>query len=279
MIKSVNTLFGSHPAASQRSTRGKIRALALAALFLELGAGRAIPEQIVNGGFEEPVTATLIEPSAPNSTTIPGRTIVSGSVDVVNAAGNGFDVGPAYQGAQYLDLNGDNAGTIAQTFSTSPGATYLLSFAYANNYDPPTSLTALVTVADGSGTLLSTSVTHSNSFSGNLNWKLFDQSFTANQSSATLTFASQNTGDGGVFLDAVSVIPQELPTLAIALSGSQAAISWTTNALNFQLISTPSLTPVIHWTAVTNQPVTNGAFFVVNVQITNSAQFFELESP
>ena len=144
--------------------------LRIAILFVGLGAGNAIAEQIVNGGFEQPVTATFIELSAPDSSTIPGWTIMSGSVDVVNAVGNGYDVGPAYQGAQYLDLNGYDAGTIAQTFATTPGVTYLLSFAYANNYDPATSLTALVTVTNSSGTLLSTNVTHSTSVSGNLNW-------------------------------------------------------------------------------------------------------------
>ena len=204
---------------------------------------------------------------------------MSGSVDVVNAVGNGYDVGPAYQGAQYLDLNGNNAGTIAQTFATTPGVTYLLSFAYANNYDPPTSLTALVTVTNTSSTLLSTNVTHSTSVSGNLNWTLFNQLFTANQSSATLTFASQNSGAGGVFLDAISVTPEVLPTLTISLSGSQAAISWATNASGFQLLSTTSLLPPIQWTAVTTQSVTNGNSYVVTVQTTNNAQFFRLELP
>jgi len=253
--------------------------LRIAILFVGLGAGNAIGEQIVNGGFEQPVTATFIEFSAPDSSTIPGWTIMSGSVDVVNAVGNGFDVGPAYQGAQYLDLNGNDAGTITQTFATTPGVTYLLSFAYANNYDPATSLTALVTVTNSSGTLLSMNVTHSTSVSGNLNWDVFNQLFTANQSSATLTFVSQNSGNGGVFLDAISVTPQVQPMLAISLSGSQATISWTTNASNFQLLSTPSISPPIQWTAVTNQPVTNGILCIVTVSATNDVQFFRLELP
>jgi len=243
------------------------------------GTRKVMANQIVNGGFEQPATATFTDVVAPDAATIPGWTVTGGSVDVVNAADNGYDVGPAHAGAQYLDLNGYAAGTIAQSFATTPGTTYRLSFAYANNYNPPTSLTASVTVIDESGTLLSANATHSSSVAGNLNWSVFNQTFTANRVSATLTFASQNSGNGGIFLDTISVSPEVVPTLAIARSGNQAAVSWTTNAADFHLVSTPSLSPPITWTAVTNQPVINGPSFVVTIQATNSAQFFRLELP
>ena len=147
--------------------------------------------------------------------------MTGGSVDVVNAAGNGFDVGPAFEGAQYLDLNGFAAGTLSQVLPTLSGKTYSLQFAYANNYNPPTALTADVTVLGVSSTLLSTSVTHSTSVAGNLNWTTFNETFTADGSSATLTFASQNSGSGGVFLDAVSIMQVPEPsTEAIFLVGA-----------------------------------------------------------
>jgi hypothetical protein len=259
--------------------KAELHTLALAILCAGFGTGKPYADQIINGGFEQPSTTTFTDVVAPDNSTIPGWTVSGGSVDVVNAAGNGYDVGPAYQGAQYLDLNGYAAGTIAETFATTPGTIYRLSFAYANNYNPPTSLTASVTVTNGSGILLSTNVTHASSVSGNLNWSVFIQTFTANQSSATLTFVSKNSGNGGIFLDAISVSPGEVPTLAIASSDNQATVSWTTNAADFHLVSTPSLSPPIHWTAVTNEPVTNGSSFVVTVQATNSAQFFRLELP
>src|ERR1019366_5155861 len=161
--------------------------LAIATLGVGLDTRKVRADQIVNGGFEQPTTATFTDVVAPDASTIPGWTVMGGSVDVVNAVSNGYNVGPAFNGAQYLDLNGYAAGTIAQTFATTPGTIYRLSFAYANNYNPPTSLTASVTVADGSGTLLTTIVTHSSSVSGNLNWSVFNQTFTANRSSATLT--------------------------------------------------------------------------------------------
>ena len=160
---------------------------------------------IQDGGFEQPVTSTFVDVAAPDATTIPSWNVTGGSVDVVNAVGNGFDVGPADEGAQYLDLNGTSPGTISQVVPTLSGTTYLLQLAYANNYNPPTSLTANVTVTGVSSILLSTSITHSSSVAGNLNWTMFSQNFTADGASATLTFASQNSGNGGVFLDAISI--------------------------------------------------------------------------
>jgi len=258
------------------------RELLLIALLLLAGLlpAKAQSNSIANGGFEEPITPTFLEVVAPNSTTITGWTVAAGTVDVVNAAGNGFDIGPAAAGAQYLDLNGTNAGTISQSFSTTPGGTYELSFAYANNYDPPTSLTAQVTLSDSSGTLLSTSVSHSDSTAGNLNWTGFNQLFTARGLSTTLTFASQNTGNGGIFLDAISVIQIVPPTLVISYSGNQSTtLSWTTNAPAFHLVATPSLTPPVQWTSITTEPNVNGAMFVVNVPTTLPAQFFTLRAP
>jgi choice-of-anchor C domain-containing protein len=185
------------------------RSTTIAVLVCSLFAGTFIStahaDQISNGGFETPATAAFSEITAPDNVSIPSWNVTNGSVDVVNAAGNGFDVGAANDGAQYLDLNGSSAGTISQSFSTAAGATYLLTFAYANNYDPPNSLTAQVTVTDTSGPLLDTQITHSTSTAGNLDWTPFNQTFTASTTSATLTFNSLAQGDGGIFLDSVSV--------------------------------------------------------------------------
>ena len=183
-------------------------------LFLSVAAATSTPAAnlLLNGGFEQPLTSTFVDVTAPDATTIPDWNVTAGSVDVVNAAGNGFDVGPAFEGAQYLDLNGTSAGTLSQVVPTLSGITYSLQFAYANNYNPPTSLTADVTVTGVSSTLLSTSVTHGSSVAGNLNWTVFSQTFTADGSSATLTFASQNSGSGGVFLDAVSIMQVPEPS-------------------------------------------------------------------
>src|SRR5262249_37713676 len=142
--------------------------------------------------------------NAGDNTTMAPWAVLSGSVDVVN---NGFWA--AYQGANSLDLAGStgNGGHIAQTFPTSAGATYVLSFAYANN----TYVDSADVLATGKGTLLHTSVTHSGSTYANMNYVLFSQSFVADSSSATLQFTETNiysggnNGNYGIVLDDVSV--------------------------------------------------------------------------
>ncbi|MEP6809573.1 MAG: DUF642 domain-containing protein [Chthoniobacterales bacterium] len=191
--------------------------LVSSALLLGLGTQGAQADQIQNGGFEQPATSTFLDVVAPDNSSIPNWSVTAGSVDVVNAVGNGFDVGPAFAGAQYLDLNGFQAGTIAQTFNTLAGVTYNLQFAYANNYNPPTSLSAQLLLTGVSSTLLNTTVTHSTSVAGNLDWTLATFAFTADGSSATLSFHSLNQGVGGIFLDGVSVT-QAVPVPLSAVS-------------------------------------------------------------
>ena len=70
-------------------------------------------EFIVNGGFDEPVTSSLLQVNA-GQVTIPGWTVVSGSVDIVRQDGN-----------QWLDLNGSAAGDIRQTITGAAGACVL----------------------------------------------------------------------------------------------------------------------------------------------------------
>ena len=57
--------------------------------------------------------------------------MTTNNVDIVNAIYSGA---AAYEGNQYLDLVGyGTTGAIAQGFATTPGRTYDLTFAYANN--------------------------------------------------------------------------------------------------------------------------------------------------
>ena len=171
--------------------------------------------QITNGSFEQPATATFVSVTAPDTVTIPGWNVMAGTVDVGNALGNGFFTGPAYHGTQGLDLNGSSAGTIRQAFPTTPGTSYILSFAYANNYANTTSAPASVVLRDNTNLFLSTTVTHSTSTAGNLDWTLFTHPFTAQEAITTLTFTSLIAGNGGLLLDGVSVVVPEPVTSAV----------------------------------------------------------------
>ena len=72
-----------------------------------------------------------IEPSA-GSYISEGWYIDSGSVDVLP---NGFNGSTADEGTNYIDLDGNSAGTISTNVPTVPGQLYVLSFAYAQNPD------------------------------------------------------------------------------------------------------------------------------------------------
>ena len=202
--------------------------LAFAVVCLLFG-NEARADFIINGGFEQPGGLTSDVDYLAGDTSIVGWTIVSGSVDIVPSTGSW----PAYQGNQSLDLDGHSAGTISQTFDTTAGMTYQLSFAYANNPgggaaaagdDPGNPVrTATVSVLDdGGSTLLSQDIGHEGSTAADMNWTIFTGSFTAHSATTTLVFTSTDpaTSYGGIALDAVSVqaVP-EPPGLALVGAG------------------------------------------------------------
>src|SRR5689334_19065425 len=85
---------------------------------------------LTNGSFEVPVLSGTDSNFAAPSTAITGWTVTGGSVDINH---NSSIFGTADTGVQMLDINGRTNGTITQSFTTVPGNSYLLSFAYSNN--------------------------------------------------------------------------------------------------------------------------------------------------
>jgi choice-of-anchor C domain-containing protein len=199
----------------------------LAALAVCLAwAPAAQANLIVNGSFETP-TAPPNGFSVLAGAALTGWTISGGTIDLIN---NGY--WPAYDGLQSVDLSGTPGpiGTnISQTFATVPGQAYLLTFAYANNADfPPLTATADVEVT-GLGTLLSESITHSNSTRANMDYLIFSGTFVADSTSATLSFThTGSTGIDnfqGIVLDAVSVtqVPEPTSLAVLGLAGLASA--------------------------------------------------------
>jgi hypothetical protein len=68
------------------------------------------------------------------------------------------------------------------------------------------------------------------------------------------------------------------PSLTIALAGTQIVLAWPTNAGNYVLQTTTNLASQPNWNAVTNTPSGIGSSDAVTLPITNTGQFFRLQS-
>jgi hypothetical protein len=209
------------------------RATGLTMVILVLGAGHATAGNIlINGNFSQPDAATLpndgsvykfINAGDPSLT---GWTVSNGSVETDLTAVT-FGTPTASGNPQNLDLDGNSAGTITQSFATSVGQTYSLSFYYSDNpYGPGAAAT--VSVSDSSLTPLS--ITHSDATYGALDWQHIQETFTATSTFSTLTFASNDSlsGTTGILLDGVSVSavpePSSLTLLGLGSLGLAAIV-------------------------------------------------------
>ena len=163
-------------------------AIAAAALCAIPTAASASVNLVNNGSFEAPVISDPCCNTVPPDL-LPGWTVNSGSVNVVNGTYNTTSSHPnlAYEGNQYLDLVGqDTTGDISQFLNTVAGQVYTLTFAYANNiFAGATSASAEVTI----GTLDAV-ISHNTSSTSDLDWTIFTGTFVGTGSPMELEFAS-----------------------------------------------------------------------------------------
>ena len=197
--------------------------------LIELAAIHSTNAQlIINGGFETPDTPTYMQINAGQNTIAPW-VVGLHSVEVGDAVGNGFITGPAFEGAQFLDLNGHQRGRLTQAFATTPGSLYTVTFAYTDNYyESSTPASARVRLFDGLGDRLNQTITHTGAVAGNYHWTAFTAQFTALQNTTSLEFTSltdTNGWGGGILLDAVQATLALRATLV--LQGSGATLNWT----------------------------------------------------
>lgn len=173
-------------------------------------------ESLVNGGFEAPVVPGSCCITSP-PTAIPGWTATP-NVNVVNGTFSSSAGNLAKEGNQYLDLVGEGGtGSISQSFATTIGQVYHLSFWYSHNlFAGLTSASARLSAGS-----LSDSITHTGGNNANLNWIYYSNSFTADSTSTTLSFFNTvGATNEGVFLDAVSVTAVPEPgTWALLILG------------------------------------------------------------
>lgn len=193
--------------------------------FLLIAVRPARAALLTNGSFESPAVSSgsFLDITAGMQPSGFGWSVTSGGVDVV--AVPSIWAATAFDGNQFLDLDGFVPGAITQSFTTTPGIEYVLTFAYANNPlgpggPPPPGCggscatvpaTATVSVVNsGTGTQVVSPflITHGDSTATNPNWTASGaMSFVAEGTTTTLSFVSDDpsSSDGGIFLDGISV--------------------------------------------------------------------------
>jgi len=165
---------------------------------------------IQNGSFE---TATVNPGSFLQldavSTAITGWTVSQGTIDYIGTAWQ------ASEGARSLDLQGLASGGIQQTFNTTIGETYRVTFDLAGNPFGGSAIKEMRVSAGGSSADFSFDITgKSNS---NMGWLSKSWDFTANSTTTTLEFIGLGNSDAGAALDNVSVIAVPEPSSMLGL--------------------------------------------------------------
>lgn len=176
-------------------------AIALSALITAPVMG----DLIANGSFEYAIFDPGNHATLPAGSTAINNWTVStpGNIDYIGATWNAAD------GLRSLDLNGTlPGGGIEQTISTTPGNSYLVTFAMSGNPGGDPAVKTMVVSAIGNA--VDTSPVFSFDTTGyslpsNMGWLYDSWTFTADAPSTILQFRSTTPGAFGPALDDVSV--------------------------------------------------------------------------
>jgi hypothetical protein len=177
---------------------------ALATLLAATGAAHA--NLLVNGSFEDGVFVNqgnqTMSPGI-GSTVISGWTVVTDATAWINA-GNPFGLA-ASDGSRFLDLTNYSAGApfagLSQSFATTAGATYTLSFDLggSNAWGRPDAL-----IASAAGTSATFTTGPASATTPNNDWYHESMTFTATGATTTLTLQG-SAGGNYIGLDNVVV--------------------------------------------------------------------------
>jgi len=133
-------------------------------------------------------------------TSIDGWTVDSGSVDWIGT------YWPAAEGSMSIDLSGGEAGAISQTFDTTIGNTYTVTFALSGNpAGDPAIKTLDVSATGGTVSSYTYDVTALGNDLTNMNWTTESYTFLATSATTTLSFVSTTEGVFGPAIDNVAV--------------------------------------------------------------------------
>jgi len=185
--------------------------LSIVSSVLAVGALIVTPVQaanlIQNGSFEDGPDPGSFASLSSGSTVITGWEVTPVSIDYIGT----FWL--ASNGARSLDMNGPSApGGIKQTFSTTPGTKYRVTFDLAGNFTEPNANNGIRTLrVSAAGTSANFDFDITGKSSTNMGWVSTFWDFTANSTTTTLEFNGANGTGAGAALDNVSVMAHSDP--------------------------------------------------------------------
>jgi hypothetical protein len=183
--------------------RRTVAALAVVGVAVLATSAPAFADPPTNSSFETPVVTGAFDTYAAGDTTLTGWTIVSGTVDQTSSPN-----WTMADGNQGLDLSGTSRGTIQQSFPTTAGVGYTISWNYGSFNStvacPGGERTAVFSV-EGSAVIPMAVTSASNT---DPNWQSASTTFTGTGSPVLLQFADTTTAAGpscGVALDNIAI--------------------------------------------------------------------------
>jgi len=157
-----------------------------------LGAAAQTPmtaTQFHNGDFSEGPDPGAFATFKKGSTEIPGWVVTKATVDLIGT----YWVAPG--NARSIDLDGTPGfGAIAQTFATTPGKRYLVTFLFSGNGDQGPTVKLMRISAAGRYADFHFSIAHASA--QHHDWLRKSWSFVATRPATTLQFASLDTTGG-----------------------------------------------------------------------------------
>jgi choice-of-anchor C domain-containing protein len=175
---------------------GLLAAIALPASTLAAFTG------LTNGSFE---TGAYADPGAAfqqldaPSAAIDGWTVEAGSVDWIKTYWTAQD------GEMSIDMSGVGPGTLSQTFDTTIGNTYTVSFFMSGNPDDQADTIKTLDVSATGGTPASYTYDVTGNDHANMNWTEETYTFLATNATTKLSFASTTATAFGPAIDNVNV--------------------------------------------------------------------------